>query len=56
MSEDEFWNSTIYKINKLYDLYKQEYGLTDKNNKNYILKDEKTLNKWGRPVTYSTDF
>lgn len=57
MSESEFWNSTIYKINKLYSYYIQEkIGSIEDNTPNAILNSEAALNKWGRPVTYSTEF
>ena len=57
MSEEEFWNSTLYKINKLYEFYKKEHGLIDnKNNSKKVINTEKAISKWGRPITYSNDF
>lgn len=56
MSDDEFWNSTIYKINKLYEFYLKERGGLIEKRANKVMNDEKTISKWGRPVTHSTEF
>ena len=54
-TEEEFWGSTLRRINRLHRYWLKENGMLVES-KHSINQSQETLEKWGRPVTYSTDF
>ncbi len=55
MSEEEFWRSTLYKINRMVEFYiKDHKGPEDTTSK--VIENEEILNKWGRPIIRSNEF
>lgn len=52
MTEQEFWNSTLYKINKMLDFYLKEHYPDSVETTEEVISNKETLNKWGRPVYY----
>ena len=54
-TEEEFCGSTLRRINRLHRYWLKENGMLVES-KHSINQSQETLEKWGRPVTYSTDF
>lgn len=54
MSEEEFWRSTLYKINRLLDFYVKDHSMSQDDHSQ--VTHQETSSKWGRPVIISTDF